>query len=142
MGLSPSSHGHKRQGRNRLNAEINVTPFVDVMLVLLIIFMVAAPLLTVSVPVDLPESQAATSAQKEDPLVISINARGRIFLQESEIKTENLVAKLRAISNNKTDIRIFVRGDKNLSYGRIMEVMGLLSQAGFSKVALVATMPN
>ena len=128
--------------RYRPMAEINVTPMVDVMLVLLIIFMVAAPLLTVGVPVDLPKTQAATMNDQEEPLVVSINAEGKVFLQDTEIDLDSLVPKLQAITSNKPDTRIFVRGDKALAYGRIMEVMGTVSAAGFTKVALIAELPR
>lgn len=121
-------------------AEINVTPMVDVMLVLLIIFMVSAPLLTVGVPIDLPQSQAASLDQADkEPLAISVNTKGQIFLQDSEIKLDDLVPKLKAITAARggTEERIYVRGDKTVDYGTVMRVMGRLSQAGFKKVALV-----
>jgi biopolymer transport protein TolR len=132
-----------RSGRNsrRLVAEINVTPLVDVMLVLLVIFMVTAPLLTASVEVDLPKTEAAQSRGQDEPLIVSINGAGKIYLQDTEMDVETLVARLKAITENKPDQRIFVRGDKGLQYGRIMEVMGTISAAGFTKVALVAEIP-
>ena len=120
-------------------SEINVTPMVDVMLVLLIIFMVAAPLLTVGVPVDLPKTAAATINDQDEPLVISID---KLFLQDTEIPLESLVPRLNAITNNKPDTRVYVRGDRAIDYGRIMEVMGTVSSAGFTKVALIAELPN
>jgi len=127
-------------------SEINVTPFVDVMLVLLIIFMVAAPLMTVGVPVDLPRTAAQPLAQEQEPLTISVDAQGRIFLQETEVPLENLVAQLQAIMRNQPrdapERRIFVRGDRGISYGRVMEVMGTVSSAGFSRVALLAEQPQ
>ena len=129
-------------------SEINVTPLVDVMLVLLIIFMVAAPLMTVGVPVDLPRTQASNLNQEQDPLTISVTAEGAIFLQETEVPLEALVAQLRAIlaSNQQQpgqpERRIFVRGDRAISYGRVMEVMGTVSSAGFSRVALLAENPQ
>jgi biopolymer transport protein TolR len=126
----------------RLVSDINVTPFVDVMLVLLVIFMVTAPLLTAGVDVDLPQTQAAQTTGQDEPLVVSVNAQGKIYLQETELETEALVARLRAITANKPEQRIFVRGDRTLAYGRVMEVMGSLSAAGFSKVALVAEIPG
>ncbi|SHJ52725.1 Cell division and transport-associated protein TolR (TC 2.C.1.2.1) [Roseomonas rosea] len=126
-------------------AEINVTPLVDVMLVLLIIFMVAAPLMTVGVPVDLPKTQAAALNQEQEPLTITVNPEGRIFLQETEVQAENLVPQLQAIMQNQPqgqpERRIFVRGDRSIAYGRIMEVMGIVSSAGFSRVALLAEQP-
>lgn len=122
-------------------AEINVAPFVDVLLVLVVIFMVAAPLLTVGVPVDLPRAEARTVDQKDEPLVVSIDKQGRIFVQEAEIPTDQLVARLNAVSDANRDLRIFVRGDRDISYGRIMEVMGMISDAGYAKVALIAELP-
>jgi biopolymer transport protein TolR len=118
-------------------AEINVTPFVDVMLVLLIVFMVTAPLLTVGVPVDLPKTRAPALGQDKEPLSVTIAKDGRIFLQKDVVPEDALVAKLTAISQNGYDQRIFVRGDKSVDYGRVMEVMGLLSQAGFTHIGLV-----
>ena len=123
-------------------SEINVTPMVDVMLVLLIIFMVAAPLLTVGVPVDLPKTAAATINDQYEPLVISIDKEGKLFLQDTEIPLESLVPRLNAITNNKPDTRVYVRGDRAIDYGRIMEVMGTVSSAGFTKVALIAELPK
>ena len=119
-------------------SEINVTPFVDVMLVLLIIFMVTAPLLTVGVQVDLPETSADTLAEETEPLTLTINAKGEIFIQETKVEYEKIIAKIMAVSNNRTDTRIFVRGDKNINYGRVLEIMGLLSGSGFTKVALIS----
>ena len=119
-------------------SEINVTPFVDVMLVLLIIFMVTAPLLTVGVQVDLPETSADTLPEENEPLTLTINAKGEIFIQETKIEFDNIIQKILAVSNNRTDTRIYVRGDKTINYGRVLEVMGMLSGAGFSKVALIS----
>ena len=118
-------------------AEINVTPFVDVMLVLLIVFMVTAPLLTVGVPVDLPKTKAQALSQDREPLSVTIRKGGTIYLQNTPIAEQELVAKLTAISANGYDQRIFVRGDKSVDYGRVMEVMGLLSAAGFTHIGLV-----
>jgi len=126
------------KGRYRPLAEINVTPLVDVMLVLLIVFMVAAPLMTSGVNVDLPKASAAPLAQDSEPVTVSVNAEGKIFLGETEAGLPELVARLQAASDNKTDRRIFVRGDKGISYGRIMEVMATITQGGFTKVALLA----
>ncbi len=128
----------RRQGRYRPLAEINVTPLVDVMLVLLIVFMVAAPLMTSGVPVDLPKTSAAPLNQDADPLTVSVNAEGKIYLQETEASLPELVSKLQAISENKSDRRIFVRGDKGIAYGRVLEVMATITQGGFTKVALLA----
>jgi biopolymer transport protein TolR len=121
-------------------SEINVTPMVDVMLVLLIIFMVSAPLLTVGVPIDLPQTQASSLDQADkEPLAISVNTDGKVFLQNTEIPLEELVPKLQAIAQARggNDERIYVRGDKTVDYGTVMKVMGRLSAAGFRKVALV-----
>ena len=133
--------GHKRRTYKPLS-EINVTPFVDVMLVLLIVFMVTAPLLTVGVPVDLPKTQAKAIAEPEEPLVISVNAQGQVFVQDTQVQIENLVPRLRAITQNKADTRIYLRGDRNIEYGRVMEVMGTVNVAGFTRVALVAELPK
>jgi len=119
-----------------------VTPLVDVMLVLLIVFMVAAPLMTVGVPVDLPKADAPAIQGQDEPLVISVDAEGKVFVNETETQMENLVPLLSAITQNNPEARIFVRGDRNLAYGRIVEVMGMVSSAGFKKVALVAEMPD
>ena len=120
-------------------AEINVTPIVDVMLVLLIIFMVAAPLLTVGVPIDLPQTQAKSLDQDKEPLTVSVNTKGEVYLQNSEIKIDELVPKLQAVTRTRggNDERIYVRGDKKVDYGTVMRVMGRLSAAGFRRVALV-----
>ena len=117
--------------------EINVTPFVDVMLVLLIIFMVTAPLLTVGVQVDLPESNADTLQSDNEPLEVTINSDGNIFIQETEITLKELPPKLIAITDNRLDTKIYVRGDEVIDYGRVMKVLGELSGSGFSKVALI-----
>jgi biopolymer transport protein TolR len=140
--------GRRGGGRTRYRpmAEINVTPMVDVMLVLLIIFMVAAPLMTVGVPVDLPRTQASALNQETEPLTISVNAEGKIFLQETEVEMENLVPQLQAILRNQPqgqpERRIFVRGDRGISYGRVMEVMGTVGSAGFTRVALLTEQPQ
>ena len=120
-------------------AEINVTPMVDVMLVLLIIFMVSAPLLTVGVPIDLPQTQAKSLDQDKEPLTVSVNTKGEVYLQNSEIKIDELVPKLQAITAARggSDERIYVRGDKKVDYGTVMRVMGRLSAAGYRRVALV-----
>jgi biopolymer transport protein TolR len=123
-------------------AEINVTPLVDVMLVLLIVFMITAPLLTVAVPVDLPKAQAQSVKQDKEPLIISIDVKGRVYLQESRTELDSLVPKLKAVTKQNAEARIFVRGDRGVPYGRIMEVMGTINAAGFSKVALVAELPQ
>ncbi|MEM6762006.1 MAG: protein TolR [Pseudomonadota bacterium] len=131
--------GRRRRARYQPIAEINVTPFVDVMLVLLIIFMVSAPLLTVGVPIDLPETQAKPLEGDVDPLTISITADGKVFLQESEIDIDQLVARLEAIAAAGYEERILVRGDTTSDYGTIMRVMGRLNRAGFTRIGLVTT---
>ena len=137
---TPALGGGKRRHRRRgVMAEINVTPMVDVMLVLLIIFMVAAPLLTVGVPIDLPQTQAKSLDQDKEPLTISVNEQGKVYLQNSETDVDALIAKLQAIAQARggTEARIYVRGDKSVNYGTMMKVMGQLSSAGFHRVALV-----
>jgi biopolymer transport protein TolR len=138
MGASASG-GHRRRRRHAVMSEINVTPMVDVMLVLLIIFMVSAPLLTVGVPIDLPQTQAKSLDQDKEPLTVSVNEKGQLFLQNSEIPIEELVAKLKAVTDARGGAgeRIFVRGDRKVDYGTVMKIMGRLSAAGFSRVALV-----
>lgn len=118
-------------------SDINVTPMVDVMLVLLIVFMVAAPLLTVGVPVDLPKTQAQNLSGEDEPLVITINAKGDIFLQESEVKAKALIPQLKAITASGYDQRIYVRGDQAVNYGRVADVVARINAAGFTRVALV-----
>jgi biopolymer transport protein TolR len=132
--------GRRHRRRRGVMSEINVTPMVDVMLVLLIIFMVSAPLLTVGVPIDLPPSQAKSLDQDKEPLTLSLNGDGKIFLQNTEIGVEDLVPKLKAISEARGggfDERIYVRGDRKVDYGTVMKVMGRISGAGFHRVALV-----
>jgi biopolymer transport protein TolR len=138
-GTAAAPAGKRRHRRRSVMSEINVTPFVDVMLVLLIIFMVSAPLLTVGVPIDLPQTKAKALDQDREPLTISVNGAGQVFLQNSEIKVEDLVAKLEAITQARggADERIYVRGDRKVDYGTVMRVMGRLSAAGFHRVALV-----
>ena len=118
-------------------SEINVTPFVDVMLVLLIIFMVTAPLLTVGVQVDLPESNADSLQSDNEPLELTISKDGNIYIQETEISIKELIPKLIAITDNRLDTKIYVRGDEVINYGKVMRVLGELSGSGFSKVALI-----
>ena len=142
MGASVGNGGARLKPRQyRPMAEINVTPFVDVMLVLLIVFMVAAPLLTVGVPVNLPETAARPLAEDQEPLQVTIDQNGAIFLEETEITLAQLVPRLRAISQTKTDGRIYVRADQALQYGQVMQVMGVINAAGFKKVALVTERP-
>jgi biopolymer transport protein TolR len=130
------------RGRYRPMAEINVTPLVDVMLVLLVVFMVTAPLLTVGVPVDLPQTQAPAINEPKEPTVITVNKDGAIFIQDTTIPIDGLVAKLQAITGSNPDAVLYVRGDKDINYGRVMEVMSLVSSAGFRKVSLVAEAPK
>ena len=131
----------KSKRRYQPMAEINVTPFVDVMLVLLVVFMVTAPLLTVGVKVDLPTADADLIRGNDEPLTVSIDGSGQVYLQESLILPQDLVPKLRAITSEKSDQRIFVRGDKEINYGFVMEIMGAINSAGFGKVSLITKMP-
>jgi len=126
-----------RRRRARPLSEINVTPFVDVMLVLLIVFMVTAPLLTVGVPVDLPKTKAQALSQDREPLSVSIRRDGSLYLQNTRIAEDDLVPRLTAIAANGYDQRIFVRGDRSVDYGRVMQVMALISAAGFTHIGLV-----
>ena len=128
--------------RHRPMGEINVTPFVDVMLVLLIVFMVTAPLLTVGVEVDLPKTKAGAINADAAPLVVSIKSDGSLYLQETVVEPEVLIPRLKAISDANPNIRIFVRGDRAVSYGEVLSVMGRIQSAGFEKVALVAQLPE
>ncbi|GHF22464.1 protein TolR [Kordiimonas sediminis] len=140
MGASVTGSGQRGRGRNKYRplAEINVTPFVDVMLVLLVVFMVTAPLLTAGIQVDLPKAQAKPLPQDTKPLEISINHEGAIFIADTAIELNELVARLTAISENRKDMRIYVRGDRRLDYGRVMQIIGTMNAAGFTKVALIA----
>ncbi|MEQ8387426.1 MAG: protein TolR [Alphaproteobacteria bacterium] len=145
MGVSVGQNtGRRGRARSRpgMMSEINVTPLVDVMLVLLIVFMVTAPLLTVGVPVDLPEADAPSLTQPEEPLVVSVDGEGRIFIQETETTIAELAPRLAAITGNNPETRIYLRGDRTLNYGRVMEVMGTVNAAGFNRVALVAEVPR
>jgi biopolymer transport protein TolR len=129
--------GGRRRRSHGVISEINVTPMVDVMLVLLIIFMVAAPLLTVGVPIDLPDTQAKAMNADTQPITVSINETGKVYLQETEIPIEEVVAKLQAISKTGYEERIFVRGDKTADYGTVMKVMARISSAGYKNIGLV-----
>jgi biopolymer transport protein TolR len=141
LGQKPAGGRRRRQAGGTMS-EINVTPLVDVMLVLLIIFMITAPLLNVSVPVDLPQTRGQNIPSDKEPLVVSITRNGDIYLMQNRVELEGLVPRLTAIRGNDPEMRIFVRGDKGLAYGRIMEVMGALTSAGFKRVALVADLPK
>ncbi len=129
--------GRRRHRRSRVNSEINVTPLVDVMLVLLIVFMVAAPLLSVGVPIDLPKTDAKALPSQQEPLTVTVDSEGRVFLQEEEVPIDDLVAKLVAVSDTGYDERIFLRGDENSDYGAVMKVMARVNAAGFSNLNLV-----
>ena len=122
-------------------SEINVTPFVDVMLVLLIVFMVTAPLLTVGIPVDLPKVKANALTDQKDPLEITVKLDGSVYLGESLVEVENLIPRLNAITDQNSQARIYVRGDRVVAYGRVMEIMSLINTAGYVKVALVTQNP-
>jgi biopolymer transport protein TolR len=140
MNVSSSGVAGGRRRRSRRAApisEINVTPFVDVMLVLLIIFMVAAPLLTVGVPIDLPETQARQLNAQTQPITISVGDDGQVFIGETETTPQGLIAKLEAIAENGYEERLYVRGDRAANYGTVMEIMGALNQAGYRRIALV-----
>jgi biopolymer transport protein TolR len=136
------SGGRAGAGRYRPMSEINVTPLVDVMLVLLVVFMVTAPLLTVGVPVELPQTQAPPINEQKEPLVITLNREGAIFIQETSVPIESLIARLQSITGSNPDAVLYVRGDKEINYGRVLEVMSLVSAAGFRKVSLVAETPK
>ena len=136
-----NSRGSIRRRSFRPNSDINVTPLVDVMLVLLIVFMITAPMLTVGVPVDLPKTQAAQMNDQVEPLVVSIDGNGKTYFQENELSLPDILQKLKAETEGKPDTKIYVRGDKKLPYGQIMETMGAIAAAGFSRVSLIAEMP-
>lgn len=141
--MAGNGGGGRARGRGHVPmSEINVTPLVDVMLVLLVVFMITAPLLTVGVPVDLPRTEASRMVGQDEPLVVTANRDGEFFLQETKVTLEQLVPRLEAITQNKADTRIFVRGDRDLAYGKVMEVMGALNRAGFSRVALITQLPG
>ena len=123
-------------------SEINVTPFVDVMLVLLIVFMVTAPLLTVGIPVDLPKIKANALTDQKDPVEITVKLHGTVYLGESIVEVDNIIPRLNAITDKNTEARIYVRGDRVVAYGRVMEIMSIINSAGYIKVALVAQNPT
>ena len=137
MGASLGGGGSNRRYRRKGFNDINITPMVDVMLVLLIIFMVTAPMLTAGVSVDLPESAASPLQGQDEPIAVSIKADGSIYIQQTKVALEELAPKLKAILGEKIETRIFVRGDRALDYGRVMQVFGTIAQAGFTKVALI-----
>ena len=128
----------KKKFRNkRTMSEINVTPFVDVMLVLLIIFMVTAPLLTSGIKINLPESSSVLKNEKKDPVTVSINSKGEIFIQKKKFSKNQLIKKLSLLKKNNQNLKIYIKGDKKLDYGKVMDLMNLINQSGFKKVALV-----
>ena len=134
----------KRRSRKRFTqiSDINVTPFVDVMLVLLIVFMVTAPLLTVGIPVDLPEIKASALTDQKDPIEITVKLDGSVYLSESVVEVKNLIPRLNAITDQNNQARIYVRGDRAVSYGRVIEIMSIINSAGYSKVALITLNPS
>ena len=136
-GRSIRSGGRRRGRRKSLNAEINVTPLVDVMLVLLIVFMVAAPLLSVGVPVELPKTDAKSLPSETEPITITVDREGKVFLQETEVTLDDIVARLTAIAQNGYDERIYLRGDNASDYGSVMKVMARVNAAGYSNLGLV-----
>jgi biopolymer transport protein TolR len=145
MGSSLTPNSHNRRGRRRAfkaSSEINVTPLVDVMLVLLIIFMVTAPILTVGVPVDLPKTSAAQNNDQVEPLVVSIDESGKTFFKDEELPLGTIIERLRQLVQDNPEAKIYVRGDKKLSYGEIMSVMGAIAEAGFQRVSLIAELPT
>ena len=127
----------KSQKFKKTMSDINVTPFVDVMLVLLIIFMVTAPLLTSGIKINLPESSAVLKNEKKDPVTVSINSKGEIFIQKKKFSKEQLVKKLNVLKKNNKNLKIYIKGDKKLDYGKVMDLMNLINSSGFKKVALV-----
>ena len=129
---------NKIHKKNKIMSQINVTPFVDVMLVLLIVFMITAPLLTVGVSVDLPKTKASQLNSKGDPIVVSIKKNGELFIQERKIDSLQLLPRLKAISSGNKNLRIYVRGDKNVPYGIVLDTIAKIKSSGFKKVALVA----
>ena len=140
--INLNSNSSKKRKRYSQMSDINVTPFVDVMLVLLIVFMVTAPLLTVGIPVDLPKVKASALTDQKDPLEITVKIGGEVYLGESRVEVENLIPRLNAITELNKDARIYVRGDRVVAYGRIMEIMSLVNSAGYTKVALVTQNPK
>ncbi|QQP87482.1 ExbD/TolR family protein [Skermanella sp. TT6] len=140
--LAGKSEGRGRRRAYKQLAEINVTPFVDVMLVLLIVFMVSAPLMTVGVPVDLPKTAAPALPTDSKPLFITVDTQNRIYVQETAVELDNLVPLLRAITENNPEARVLVRGDNRIAYGTMLQVMGTISAGGFTKVGLVAELPQ
>jgi biopolymer transport protein TolR len=137
MGMNIHNSARRRRGMGA-RAEMNLTPLIDVMVVLLIVFMISAPLMTVTVPVDLPDVGHGAMADGDDPLVISVDKKNEIYLNDVKIARGDLIPRLKAVTAQKPDQRIFIRGDQTLSYGAIMKIMSDMTGAGFTKVALVA----
>ena len=135
--INYNNSGKGRKQRYTQMSEINVTPFVDVMLVLLIVFMVTAPLLTVGIPVDLPKVKATALTDKKDPIEITVNLEGDVYIGESQVEVENLIPRINAITEQNTEARIYIRGDRIVAYGRVMEIMSMINSAGYVKVALI-----
>ena len=135
--MQTNNTGQGRRKRYSQMSEINVTPFVDVMLVLLIVFMVTAPLLTVGIPVDLPKVKASALTDQKDPIEITVNIEGEVYIGESLVEVENLIPRINAITEQNTEARIYIRGDRIVAYGRIMEIMSIINSAGYVKVALI-----
>ena len=132
------NYSSKKLKKNKIMSQINVTPFVDVMLVLLIVFMITAPLLTVGVSVDLPKTKASQLNSKGDPIIVSIKKNGELFIQERKIDSLQLLPRLKAISSGNKNLRIYVRGDKNVPYGIVLDTIAKINSSGFKRVALVA----
>lgn len=132
----------RRSNKRHISAEINVTPLVDVMLVLLVIFMVTSPMLVAGIQVDLPKTKASALSGQDEPIAVSIDKFGNIYIHETKIKLEELTKKLAAVAGEKKDIRIFVRGDKGIDYGRVMQVFGSIKAAGYKNIALVSETIN
>ena len=135
--ITLNNSGNRRRKKYTQMSEINVTPFVDVMLVLLIVCMVTAPLLTVGIPVDLPKVKASALTDQKDPIEITVNLEGDVYIGESLVEVENLIPRLNAITEQNTEARIYIRGDRIVAYGRVMEIMSVVNSAGYIKVALI-----
>lgn len=142
MALRDEAQPRRRWRRRRLVSEINVTPFVDVMLVLLVVFMITAPLLTVGVKVNLPETKARVITGDDEPLIVAVDAEGKIFVQKTPIELDGLSPLLTAVTDNRPDTRIFVHGDQDIEYGRVLEVIGEIDAAGFAKFSLISELPG
>ena len=135
--INLNNSGQTKRRKYSQMSEINVTPFVDVMLVLLIVFMVTAPLLTVGIPVDLPKVKASALTDQKDPIEITVNLEGEVYIGESLVEVENLIPRINAITERNTEARIYIRGDRVVAYGRVLEIMSIINSAGYIKVALI-----